>query len=79
MIGRTPPTLEMNGAELPGAIVAYFFNGAILYIFDFGDELHHLVQLEAIQPGGVETLKHYPRITEQQAKAPPQYLYVEEE
>ncbi len=44
-----------------------------LYIFDFGDELRHIVTLEAIVPGGVEPGAGYPRIVEGRGDAPPQY------
>jgi hypothetical protein len=44
-----------------------------LYIFDFGDELRHLVKLEAITPGAVQADAQYPRITESHGESEPQY------
>ncbi|GAC1431253.1 MAG: hypothetical protein NVSMB65_04760 [Chloroflexota bacterium] len=44
-----------------------------LYIFDFGDELRHLIKLEAITPGGVQEGVQYPRITESRGASVPQY------
>ena len=44
-----------------------------LYLFDFGDELRHLVKLEAVIPGGAEAGVNYPQITERHGNAPPQY------
>jgi hypothetical protein len=49
-----------------------------LYIFDFGDELRHLIKVEAIIPDGVQQGAKYPRVTEQHGEAPPQYPYAEE-
>ena len=43
-----------------------------LYLFDFGDELRHLVKLEAVIPGGAEQGVRYPQITERQGQAPSQ-------
>jgi len=40
---------------------------------DFGDELRHLVTLEAIKPGGVAPSVAYPRIVESHGEAPSQY------
>ncbi|GAC1447305.1 MAG: hypothetical protein PVSMB4_02360 [Ktedonobacterales bacterium] len=45
----------------------------VLYIFDFGDELRHLVKLEAVTPGGVLAKVEYPRITERHGASVPQY------
>jgi len=45
----------------------------VLYIFDFGDELRHLVTLEAIKPGGVAPGVAYPRIVESHGEAQSQY------
>ncbi len=45
----------------------------LLYIFDFGDDLRHEIKLEAILPGKAVPDETYPRITERQGKAPPQY------
>jgi len=45
----------------------------IMYVFDFGDDLRHVVTLEAIVPGGVEAGSSYPRITEQHGPNEPQY------
>ena len=45
----------------------------VLYIFDFGDELRHLVKLEAVTPGGVQAKMEYPRITERHGASVPQY------
>jgi hypothetical protein len=52
-----------------------------LYIFDFGDELRHLVKLEAIVPQGIkpEEADNYPRITEEHGEAPAQYGYDDDE
>jgi Plasmid pRiA4b ORF-3-like protein len=44
-----------------------------LYLFDFGDELRHLVKLEAVLPGGAKEGVSYPQITEWHGQAPPQY------
>lgn len=44
-----------------------------LYIFDFGDEWRHSIKLEAIVPGGVESGQRYPRVTDRQGDAIPQY------
>lgn len=46
---------------------------SFLYIFDFGDELRHVVTVEAVVPDGVEPGADYPRITEQHGKPVPQY------
>ena len=51
----------------------------IMYVFDFGDDLRHVVTLEAIAPGGVEVGASYPRITEQQGPNEPQYPSLEGE
>lgn len=45
----------------------------ILYLFDYGDELEHIVKLEAVLPGAVEKRKKYPRITERGGRSVPQY------
>lgn len=45
----------------------------LLYLFDYGDELEHIVKLEAVLPGVVEKRKKYPRITERQGRSVPQY------
>jgi hypothetical protein len=52
---------------------------SFLYLFDFGDELHHQVKLEAIIPGGVKRGLEYPQITEQHGEAPPQYPNLDDE
>jgi hypothetical protein len=44
-----------------------------LYLFDFGDELRHLVKLEAVLAGGAKEGVSYPQITEWHGQAPPQY------
>lgn len=44
-----------------------------LYLFDYGDELEHIVTLEAVLPGAVEKRKKYPCITERQGPSVPQY------
>jgi hypothetical protein len=49
-----------------------------LYIFDFGDELRHLIKVEAIVPNGVQEGMEYPRITERQGENEPQYPGAEE-
>jgi hypothetical protein len=49
-----------------------------LYIFDFGDELRHLIKVEAITPGGVQEGVEYPRITERQGENVPQYPNLED-
>ena len=51
----------------------------IMYVFDFGDDLRHVVTLEAIVPGGVEAGASYPRITEQHGPNEPQYPALEGE
>jgi len=45
----------------------------IMYVFDFGDDLRHVVTLEAIVPGGIQAGATYPRITKQQGPNEPQY------
>jgi hypothetical protein len=50
-----------------------------LYIFDFGDELRHLIKLEAITPGGVQVGGSYPRNTERFGETEPQYRGLAEE
>ncbi len=50
-----------------------------LYIFDFGDELRHLVKLEAVTPDGVQPGVQYPRIVESHGASVPQYEDVEDE
>jgi hypothetical protein len=52
-----------------------------LYLFDFGDELRHLVKLEAIVPNGVNPtqVQSYPVITELHGEVPPQYGYYDED
>ncbi len=52
-----------------------------LYLFDFGDELRHLVKLEAIVPNGVNPsqAQSYPVISELHGEAPPQYGYYDED
>jgi hypothetical protein len=50
-----------------------------LYIFDYGDELRHLIKLEAIIPGGVQDPEVYPQITERHGENEPQYPDLEEE
>ena len=45
----------------------------LLYLFDYGDELRHVVTVEAIVPGGVEKRKKYPRVAERQGRNVPQY------
>ena len=47
-----------------------------LYLFDFGDEWWHLIQLLDIKEG--ESESKYPRIVGGQGKSPPQYLDEEE-
>ena len=44
-----------------------------LYIFDFGDELRHLIKLEAIAPDAVQAGVEYPRIMETHGEPVPQY------
>ncbi len=51
----------------------------ILYIFDFGDDLRHIVRVEKIIPDGVDAKLSYPLITEKHGEAPPQYPDWEEE
>jgi hypothetical protein len=51
----------------------------LMYIFDFGDELRHIVTLEAITPGGVTPGTTYPRITETHGENVPQYANAEDE
>ncbi|MGH2409385.1 MAG: plasmid pRiA4b ORF-3 family protein, partial [Chloroflexota bacterium] len=51
----------------------------LMYIFDFGDDLQHLVKVEAIVPGGVQAGVEYPRVTERQGENVPQYEEDEEE
>jgi tetratricopeptide (TPR) repeat protein len=48
-----------------------------LYLFDFGDEWWHVIQLLGIKER--ESTSKYPRIVESQGKAPLQYLGEEEE
>ncbi len=50
-----------------------------LYIFDFGDELRHLIKLEALIPNGVKPAQSYPVITEAHGDAPAQYGYNDED
>ncbi|HXT35243.1 MAG TPA: plasmid pRiA4b ORF-3 family protein [Chloroflexota bacterium] len=50
-----------------------------LYLFDFGDDLRHLVKVEAIVQGGVEAGVMYPRITEREGENEPQYDIEEDE
>ncbi|HVA89216.1 MAG TPA: plasmid pRiA4b ORF-3 family protein [Chloroflexota bacterium] len=45
----------------------------ILYIFDFGDSLQHLITVEAIVPVGVEAGAAYPRVTAGHGDNEPQY------
>ncbi len=44
-----------------------------LYLFDYGDELQHLIKVEAVRLGGVLPGQDYPRITFTQGQNVPQY------
>ena len=44
-----------------------------LYLFDYGDDLEHIVKVESVQVGGVQPRRSYPRITEREGKSVPQY------
>lgn len=48
-----------------------------LYLFDFGDEWHHPIQVLSIREE--EAAGRYPRIVESKGEAPPQYPYLEDE
>lgn len=50
-----------------------------LYLFDFGDELRHVVKVEAIVQGGVEAGVIYPRVTAREGENEPQYDLEEDE
>lgn len=50
-----------------------------LYIFDFGDDLRHLLQVEAVDKEGVEQGETYPRIFERHGENVPQYPSAEQE
>lgn len=45
----------------------------IMYIFDFGDDLRHIVRLEAIVPGGARPDAAYPHVVETHGAPVPQY------
>ena len=51
----------------------------LLYIFDFGDELRHIIRLEAVVPNGIEPDVEYPRITERHGANVPQYPDADDE
>ncbi len=49
----------------------------LLYIFDFGDELRHVVRLEAIVRDGAQAGVTYPRIIERHGASVEQYPYAD--